>query len=214
MGDGYDEYVSDPAHPVPYRQRPIQATYGPGSKWRDWLVEDQRFVKDRADVLTWESAVLEEDVTIAGEVRACLFASTTGTDADWIVKLIDVFPDDATQPPASGKEPEPIGGYQLTVVDEIFRARFRDGFERAQPVPAGQVLEYRFALHQADHVFGKGHRIMVQVQSTWFPLFDRNPQRFVGNIFAARAEDYVAATHRIHRSAGAPSSIVLPLVDK
>jgi len=201
-----DTYVSDPAHPVPYRQRPIQATYFPGgSKWSTWLVEDQRFVDDRPDVLSWESAPLDADLTIAGEVVAHLFASTTGADADWVVKLIDVYPED---------HPENWGlaGYQLMVSNEVFRGRYREGFETPRPIRPGAVLEYAFSLHTQNYTFRKGHRLMVQVQSTWFPIIDRNPQTFVPNIFEAKASDFQVATHRIHRSAAHPSHVSLPVV--
>ncbi len=202
----FDAYVSDPAHPVPYRHRPIQATYFPGgSKWNDWLVEDQRFVADRPDVLSFESAPLEEAITIAGEVTAHLYASTTGSDADWVVKLIDVYPE---------KNPEDwtLAGYQLMVSNEVFRGRYRKGFETPQPVPAGAVEEYSFSLHTQNHAFLKGHRLMVQVQSSWFPLIDRNPQTFVPSIFEAKPEDFRAATHRVHRSARYPSHVSLPVI--
>lgn len=205
-GDASDAYESDPAHPVPYRHRPIQPTYfEAGSKWPAWLVEDQRFVDDRADVLSWESAPLDADLSIAGEVVAHLFASTTGSDADWVVKLIDVYPE---------RNPEDVelAGYQLMVSNEVFRGRYRKGFERPEPIPPGEVLEYTFSLHTQNYTFLKGHRVMVQVQSTWFPLIDRNPQTFVPNIFAAKADDFRRATHRIHRSARHPSHVEIPVV--
>jgi putative CocE/NonD family hydrolase len=202
----YDEFVSDPAHPVPYRQRPIQATYFPGgSKWPTWLVEDQRFVDDRPDVLSWESQPLTADVTLAGEVVAHLFASTTGTDADWVVKLIDVYPEEYPQN-------WDLAGYQLMVSNEVFRGRYRNGIEKPTPIPAGQVQEYTFSLHTQNYTFQKGHRIMVQVQSTWFPLIDRNPQTFTKSIFEARDQDFVKATHRIHRSTRYPSRVEVSIV--
>jgi putative CocE/NonD family hydrolase len=187
IGDqGFDEYVSDPAHPVPYRQRPIQPTYFPGgSKWSTWLVEDQRFVDDRADVLSWETPPLTADVTIAGEIVATLFASTTGTDADWIVKLIDVYPENH---PSNWN----LAGYQLMVSNEVFRGRYRDGFEKPKPIEPNKVLEYTWSLHTQNYTFKTGHRIMVQVQSTWFPIIDRNPQTFVPNIFEAEGSDFKA----------------------
>jgi putative CocE/NonD family hydrolase len=205
-GAAFDEYVSDPAHPVPYRKRPIQTTYFPGgSRWSTWLVEDQRFVDDRPDVLSFETPALEEDVTIAGEVVAHLFASTTGSDADWIVKLIDVYPE---------RHPQDwdLAGYQLMVSNEVFRGRYRNGIDKPAPVPAGQVQEYRFSLHTQNYTFRRGHRVMVQVQSTWFPVIDRNPQTFVPNIFEARAEDFQPATQRIHRSRTQPSRVAIPVV--
>jgi putative CocE/NonD family hydrolase len=203
---GYDSYVSDPAHPVPYRQRPIQATYfAGGSKWSTWLVEDQRFVDDRADVLSWETPPLTTDVTIAGEVVARLFASTTGTDADWIVKLIDVYPE-------AYPENWALAGYQLMVSNEVFRGRYRRSFETPAPIPANAVQEYRFSLHTQNYTFKAGHRVMVQVQSTWFPLIDRNPQTFTKSIFDAEEKDFVRATHRIYRSARYPSRVEVPVV--
>ena len=202
---GSDAFVSDPAHPVPYRQRPIQPTYFPGgSKWSTWLVEDQRFVDDRADVLSWESPPLKEDMTIAGEVVAKLFASTTGTDADWVVKLIDVYPE---------HHPEnwDLAGYQLMVSNEVFRGRYRKGFEMPTPIPAGVVQPYTFSLHTQNYTFKAGHRVMVQVQSTWFPIVDRNPQTFTKSIFDAEERDFVKATHRVYRSARYPSRVEVPV---
>ena len=175
-------YVADPADPIPYRHRPVQSTYGDGSKWRTWLVEDQRFVSDRKDVARFEGPILQKDVTVTGDVLADLYASTSGTDADWIIKLIDVAPD----------------GQQLMVVDEIFRGRYRTSFEKPEAVPANQVEEYTWSLHGADHSFLKGHRILVTVQSSWFPLYDRNPQTFVPNIMEAPASAYQKATIKIY----------------
>jgi putative CocE/NonD family hydrolase len=203
---GFDEYVSDPAHPVPYRHRPIQPTYFPGgSKWSTWLVEDQRFVDDRADVLSWETPPLDADLTIAGEVVAHLFASTTGSDADWVVKLIDVYPEEYP-------ERWDLAGYQLMVSNEVFRGRYRTSFEKPAPIESGKVLEYTWSLHTQNYTFKKGHRVMVQVQSTWFPIIDRNPQTFVPNIFEAKDGDFTAATHRIHRGPEHPSRVDLPIV--
>jgi putative CocE/NonD family hydrolase len=202
-----DTFVSDPAHPVPYRKRPIQPTYDPrGSGWYTWLTEDQRFVDDRPDVLSWRTDVLDHDVTIAGDVVAKLFAATTGSDADWIVKLIDVYPEEM---PADPK----MGGYQFMVSNEVFRGHFWKSFERPTPIPPKVVVPYTIGLHGQSYTFLKGHRIMVHVQSTWFPLIDRNPQTFVPNIFAAKASDYRPATHRIYRSAKYPSHVVLPVVE-
>jgi putative CocE/NonD family hydrolase len=204
--EGFDSYVSDPAHPVPYRHRPIQATYFTGgSKWSTWLVEDQRFVDDRADVLSWESAPLTADLTIAGEVVAHLFAATTGSDADWIVKLIDVYPED---------HPEnwDMAGYQLMVSNEVFRGRYRKSFEKPEPIQPDAILDYSFSLRTQNYTFLKGHRLMVQIQSTWFPLIDRNPQTFVPSIFQAKPDDFRSATHRIYRSAEHPSHVSLPVV--
>ena len=204
--DLFDSYVSDPAHPVPYRHRPVQPTYfAGGSGWSTWLVEDQRFVDDRPDVLSWESAPLEEDLAIAGRVEAHLFASTTGSDSDWVVKLIDVYPE---------KTPEDwkLAGRQLIVSNEVFRGRYRKSFERPEPVPANEVLPYVIDLHSQNYRFQRGHRIMVQVQSTWFPIIDRNPQTFVPNIFEAKPEDFRAATQRVYRSAKQASHVVVSVV--
>ncbi len=203
--DAFDAYVSDPEHPVPYRHRPIQATYGPGSKWRTWLVEDQRFVDDRADVLSWESEVLDADLTIAGEVVAELFASTTGTDVDWVVKLIDVYPE-------SYPENWELAGYQLMVSSEVFRGRYRESYERPTAVPSDSVVHYSFSLNTQSYTFKKGHRIMVQVQSTWFPLIDRNPQAFVANIFEARPSDFHPATIRVYRAPSRASHVIVPVM--
>ena len=202
----YDAFVSDPAHPVPYRQRPIQATYDPrGSGWYTWLTEDQRFVDDRADVLSWELPVLTDDLTIAGDLTVTLHAATTGSDADWVVKLIDVYPE-------SGMSDAKMNGYQFMVANDVFRGRFRKDPTRPVPMVANQVTDFTVDLHTQAYTFKKGHRVMVQVQSSWFPLIDRNPQKFVPNIFEARESDFIAATHRVYRSARYPSRIVLPVV--
>jgi hypothetical protein len=168
------------------------------------MVGDQRFAHLRPDVLSWETGPLAEDVTVTGPVTARLFASTTGTDSDWIVKLIDVYPEDVPADPA-------MGGYQLMIAGEVFRGRFRESFERPKALVPGEIAEFTIDLHAIDHRFLKGHRIMVQVQSTWFPLIDRNPQTFVENIFLARASDYRPATQRIYRSTACPSRLVLPV---
>ena len=191
-------YVADPANPVPYRNRPIQATYGDGSKWTTWLVEDQRFVSSRKDLANFETPVLDHNVTITGDVMADIFAATTGTDADWVVKLIDVYPDDG---------PAPMGGYQLMIVDEIFRGRYVKSFEKPEALTPGKVSEFKWSLHGADHTFLKGHRIMVEVQSSWFPLYDRNPQTFVPNIMTAPESAYKAATQTIYGSEKYPSHL-------
>ncbi|MCX6573754.1 MAG: CocE/NonD family hydrolase [Candidatus Aminicenantes bacterium] len=201
----FDGYVSDPARPVPYRPRPIEATYDPrGSGWGTWLVGDQRFAHLRPDVLSWETEPLAEDVTITGRLTAKLFASTTGTDSDWVVKLIDVYPEDYPAEPS-------MGGYQLMIANDVFRGRFRKSFERPEALVPGEVAEFTVDLHTADHRFLKGHRIMVQVQSTWFPLIDRNPQTYVENIFQAKASDYRPATQRVYRSKDRATCIVLPV---
>jgi len=203
-GPVFDTYISDPANPVPYRPRPVMPTY-PGPEWPVWLLQDQRFVDHRPDVLTWATGVLDRDVVIAGDVIADLYASTSGTDSDWIVKLIDVYPEDYPQDPK-------MGGYQLIVADEVFRGRFRNSFEKPQPLKPNTANEFKFSLHTNDHAFLKGHRIMVQVQSTWFPLIDRNPQKYVESIFKAQELDYIQATQRIFRSKEAPSSLILPVL--
>ena len=203
---GFDQYVSDPAHPVPYRNRPIQMTYDSrGSGWYSWLTEDQRFVADRPDVLSWQTEPLDRAVTIAGDIRGHLFASTSGTDSDWIVKLIDVYPDSV---PGNWK----MGGYQLMVSSEILRGRYRQGFDKPAAINANEVAEYVVDLHQQSYQFRQGHRIMVQVQSTWFPVYDRNPQTFVPNIFQARALDFRSATQRIYRTARQASYVELPVL--
>ncbi|MGQ0537837.1 MAG: CocE/NonD family hydrolase [Gemmatimonadaceae bacterium] len=204
----FDAFVSDPAKPVPYRQRPIQMTYDPrGSTWNSWLTEDQRFVHNRPDVLSWQTAVLEEDVTIAGDILVKLFAATSGSDADWVVKLIDVYPDEMADQPR-------MSGYQLMVANEVFRGRYRESFERPSPIVPNQVTEFSMDLHTQAYTFKKGHRIMVHVQSTWFPLIDRNPQTYVPNIFKAKASDFRAATHRVYRDPRYPSHIQVQVVDR
>ena len=206
---GSDRFVSDPAKPVPYRARPIVPLYGgkPRSTWPLWQVDDQRLSHLRPDVLSYETEPLAEDITVSGKVFANLFAATTGTDADWIVKLIDVYPDDYPTEPQ-------MGGYQLMVVGDVFRGRFLKSYEKPAPLVANKVTAYRIDLHAADYTFLKGHRIMVQVQSTWFPLIDRNPQTFVPNIFEAKDADYRAQTHTVQRSAGYPSNLEVSVVDR
>ena len=201
-----DAYVSDPAHPVPYRNRPIQATYDPrGSGWYTWLTEDQRFVDARPDVLSWRTQPLTEDVTIAGEVIADLFAATSGSDADWIVKLIDVYPEDVKDNPK-------MGGYEFMVSNEVFRGRYRKSFEHPSPLTPNRPAEFKYSLHGQSYRFQKGHRIMVQVQSTWFPIIDRNPQTFVPNIFLAKESDFKAATITVYRTPAMASHLTLPIV--
>jgi len=201
----YDSYVSDPAHPVPYRTRPIEETYGPGSRWYTWLTEDQRFVHNRPDVLSWETDSLAEDITVTGSLFAKLFAATTGSDADWIVKLIDVYPE------YYPKEPK-MAGYQFMVANDVFRGRFRKSFEKPEPITANKVESYTIDLHTLNHVFKKGHKIMVQVQSSWFPIIDRNPQKYVPNIFEAKESDFQKATHKIYRSANFSSHIEMDVM--
>jgi putative CocE/NonD family hydrolase len=203
-GDVSTAFVSDPAKPVPYRVPPIRPLWAEDSSWRRWLVDDQRPFASRPDVLVFVSDPLEQPLALRGEVVADLFASTTGADADWVVKLIDVHP------PEVRAHPE-LGGYQLMVSADIMRGRYHGGFDRPQRVEPGAVVEYRFRLPHASHTFLPGHRVMVQVQSSWFPLYDRNPQTWVDNIAFAREQDYRAATHRIHHAPGAASSIELPV---
>jgi uncharacterized protein len=205
-GSSADRYVSDPARPVPYRPRPIEPTYYPkGSGWYTWLLEDQRFVHQRPDVLSWETEPLEEDVVLAGQVTARLFASTTGQDADWVVKLIDVYPEDY---PADFK----LGGYQLMVSNDVFRGRFHKSFERPVPLVPNVVTPFTIDLHTQSYRFKAGHKIMVQVQSTWFPIIDRNPQTWVPNIFEAPASAYKAQTHSVWRTPRSPSRIDIQTV--
>ena len=205
-GAAFDAYVSDPAHPVPFRARPIQPIgYDHGLTWSQWLVDDQREASGRTDVLTYTSDVLTAPRTISGAPDVHLVASTSGTDSDWVVKLIDVYPDQVAAQPE-------LGGYQLAVAMDIFRGRYREGFDHPAPLAANQPLAYRFALPAANHVFLPGHRIMVQVQSSWFPLYDRNPQTFVPNIFLARPADYQPATQRVYHAPGEASYIALPVV--
>ncbi|MGH9397900.1 MAG: CocE/NonD family hydrolase [Terriglobia bacterium] len=201
----FDSYISDPAKPVPYRHRPVEETYGPGSRWDTWLVEDQRFADNRPDTMSWETPPLNRNVTVAGDIVAHLFASTTGTDSDWIVKLIDVYPETYAQAPS-------MAGYELMIANEVFRGRFRHSFEHPAPLVPGKVTPYTIDLHTNNHCFLKGHRIMVQVQSTWFPLIDRNPQQYVPNIFLATQADYRKATQRVYRSPRYPSYVALPVV--
>jgi hypothetical protein len=203
--EGFDSYLSDPMHPVPYRPRPVEATYSRGSRWYTWLLEDQRFVHNRPDVMSWETETLKEDVTVAGNLLANLFAATSGTDADWIVKLIDVYPEDYTEDPA-------MSGYQLMIANDVFRGRYRNNFSKPEAVKSEEVNKYSIDLHAVNHVFKKGHKIMVQVQSSWFPIIDRNPQKFVPNIFEAKAEDFITATQKIHHSTQFPSHIQLSVI--
>jgi uncharacterized protein len=203
--EDFDSYISDPRSPVPYRHRPIEETYSEGSRWYWWLTEDQRFVEHRPDTLTWQTDPLTEEVAVAGDIVAHLFASTTGTDSDWIVKLIDVYPE-------KYESDHKMGGYELMIADEVFRGRFRNSFEKPERLVPDQVTPFTIGLHTNSHAFLKGHRIMVQVQSTWFPLIDRNPQKYVPNIFEAEAFDYVKATQRIYRSKQHPSNVEIPVV--
>jgi putative CocE/NonD family hydrolase len=202
----FEEYLSDPAKPVPFRSRPILAMgYGEGNTWSQWLVDDQRDASGRPDVVAFVSEILTAPTKISGEPIANLVASTSGTDADWVVKLIDVYPDEVAGDTA-------MGGYQLMVSADIFRGRYRESLETPQAVTPDTPLLYRFALPTANHVFLPGHRIMVQVQSSWFPLYDRSPQTFVPNIFWAKPEDYRKATQRIYHAPKHSSFVEPPLV--
>jgi hypothetical protein len=203
-GAAADSYVSDPEKPVPYIPRPVR--FADGDRWRQWLVTDQRSVADRTDVLTYTTGVLTSAVRIAGAPIADLFAATSGTDSDWVVKLIDVFPDEVPSQPE-------LGGYELAISMDIFRGRYRESFEHPSAIPAGKPQRYRFVMPTANHVFQPGHRIMVQIQSSWFPLYDRNPQTFVPNIFYAKPADYVKATETVFRSADQASKVWLPVVE-
>jgi putative CocE/NonD family hydrolase len=198
--EAFDEYVSDPAKPVPYRARPIDR-----SSWSRWLVDDQREQSGRTDVVTFLSDVLTAPVKISGQPVANLIASTSGTDSDWVIKLIDVYPDEVASQPA-------MGGYQLMISADIFRGRYRESLENPKAIAPGQPLLYRVTLPTANHVFLPGHRMMVQVQSSWFPLYDRNPQTFVQNIFLAKPSDFKKATQRIFHMPGNASFIELPLI--
>ena len=203
--DGSDSFVSDPAKPVTYLPPPI--SFAEGDRWRTWLVTDQRFASVRPDVLTYETAPLTEPLRLGGAPVADLFATTTGTDADWVVKLIDVYPDEYPDQPE-------MGGYQLAVSMDIFRGRYRESFAHPSAVVAGKTERYRFTLPNVNHTFKTGHRLMVQIQSTWFPLYDRNPQSYVENIFYAKPADYLKTTETVMRSSGAASAVWLPVVTK
>jgi uncharacterized protein len=193
-----DQYVADPSKPIPYMPRPI--TY---DGWPEWQLADQRFVDGRPDVLTYQTEPLKEDLTITGEPIAHLFAATTGSDADWVVKLIDVYPDSTA--------PANMGGFEFMLAEEVFRARYRNSFTNPTAVTPGQVTPYAFSLRSRDHTFKTGHRIMVQVQSTWFPLIDRNPQTYVPKIYEAVQTDFRPATQSIYRSRNYASHVSLPV---
>jgi putative CocE/NonD family hydrolase len=199
------QYVSDPANPIPYRARPIEATYSPaGSHWYTWLAQDQRAFTLRKDQATWQIAPLAHTMTLTGDVKIDLWAASSGTDADWVVKLIDAYPVDDKL----GK----MSGYQLMVAEEIFRGRYRSGFSNPQPIAANTPLEYQWSLHGVDHALLPGHRLLVEVQSTWFPLYDRNPQQFLPNIMKAKPEDFRKASQTIYGSPSHASRLLLPLV--
>jgi putative CocE/NonD family hydrolase len=217
-GRAYHEYVSDPANPVPYRQRPISPTY-PAGDWRTWEVADQRFVDHRPDVLSFVSEPLDHDLTVTGPLAANLFASTSGTDSDFIVKLIDVYPENAQknawspeEGPKPGQYAQSLNGYELPVAMEVRRGRYLVSYEKPSPLVPNKPTEWEIPLRDHDYVFVKGHRIMVQVQSTWFPVIDRNPQKFVPSIYQATPSDFTPATQRIYCSPELPSHLVLPIM--
>jgi hypothetical protein len=214
----FREYVSDPANPVPYRMRPISPTY-PGGDWRTWEVADQRFVDHRPDVLSYVSAPLDHDLVVTGPLSAELFASTSGTDCDFVVKLIDVYPQDAQKPdwnpeqgPKSGQYAQSLNGYELPVAMEVRRGRYLQSFEQPHALVPNQPIKWDVPLRDHDHVFLKGHRLMAQVQSTWFPVIDRNPQKFVPSIYKAKASDFSPATQRIYSTTDLASHLVLPVM--
>ncbi len=212
------EYVSDPANPVPYRARPISPTY-PGGDWRTWEVADQRFVEHRPDVVTFVSAPLDRDLTVTGALAAELFASTSGTDSDFVVKLIDVYPENAVKNawnpeagPGPGAYANSLDGYELPVAMEVRRGRYNKSYEHPEALAAGKPTRFSIPLRDHDHVFLKGHRLMVQVQSTWFPIIDRNPQKFVPSIYKAKESDFAAATQRVYCTPALPSHVVLSVM--
>ncbi len=221
LGDGYtasftapkagahDDYVSDPGKPVPFIPRPIDMA--DGMQWKPWLVRDQRFVSDRPDVLVYQSAALDKPLHIMGAPQVDLFAASSGTDSDWVVKLIDVYPNTSPEPAEQGSKPG-MAGFELPVGIEIFRGRYLHGFDRPAALIPGKVAEYKFGLPNVDHVFLPGHKIMIQVQSSLFPLYDRNPQTYVENIFNAKPKDYRPATESVYRGAATASSVLLPVV--
>jgi putative CocE/NonD family hydrolase len=202
---GSVSYVSDPSKPVPYRSLPVEATYSYGSRWDSWHVEDQRFVSTRPDVVSFLSDSLVNNLTVTGEVMAHIFASTTGSDLDLVVKLIDVYPD-------FDSNNRLMSQYELPVAMEVFRGRFRKSFKVPEPMIPGKPEEFVFSLHQINHTFLPGHRMMIQIQSSWFPIIDRNPQKYVSNIFEARDEDFIKATHTIYCNQKYSSYIELPVM--
>ena len=204
-GQSYDEYVSDPAKPVPYRQRPTLATGAPDSTWGEWLVDDQRHAASRTDVLVYSTEPLKESLRVAGEPVVNLFASTSGSDSDWVVKIIDMWPDEVPERPK-------LGGYQQMLSADIFRGRYREDLATPHALKPDKVLPYRIRLPNVSHTFLPGHRIMVQIQSSWFPLYDRNPQSYVPNIMFAKPEAYVKATQRVWHTPENATAIELPIL--
>jgi putative CocE/NonD family hydrolase len=201
----YDEYISDPAKPVPYRPLPTLVSSAPDSTWGEWLVDDQRQAASRPDVLVYETEPLTEPLRVAGEPIARFFASTSGSDSDWVVKIIDVWPDEVPEHPK-------LGGYQQMLSADILRGRYRQDPANPRPIESNKALPYRLRLPNVSHTFLPGHRIMVQIQSTWFPLYDRNPQTYVPNIMYARPEDFAKATQRIWHTPQDASLIEFPVV--
>jgi hypothetical protein len=206
---GHDDFVSDPAKPVPFIPRPISS--GDPDQWKPWLVHDQRFVSDRPDVLVYTGEVLTKPVHIMGAPQVDLFAATSGTDSDWVVKLVDVYPNDTPEEASQGSKPS-MAGFELPIGIEIFRGRYVDSFAKPRALRAGKVEHYHWGLPNVNHVFLPGHRIMVQIQSSLFPLYDRNPQTFVPNIFYAKAGDYRSATQSVYRGGATASAVLLPIV--
>jgi uncharacterized protein len=204
---GFVSYTSDPAKPVPYRTLPIEATYGANSRWGTWQVEDQRFVYKRPDVVSFMMDSLKEDLTVTGKIKAHLFASTSGSDADWIVKLIDVYPNFETKSLV-------MSGYQLPVAMEAFRGRFRKSFSNPSPLTPNKPEEFIIDLHDINHTFKKGHRLMIQVQSSWFPVIDRNPQQYIPSIFKAKETDFIKAEQRIYFSKQYSTCLELPVMEE
>jgi hypothetical protein len=202
---GSVNYISDPSKPVPYRTLPIEATYSYGSRWDSWHVEDQRFVTTRPDVVSFVGDTLIENFTVTGNITAHIFASTSASDLDLVVKLIDVYPD-------FDSNDRLMSGYELPVAMEVFRGRFRKSFSNPEPLLADKPEEFIIDLHQINHTFLKGHRLMIQVQSTWFPIIDRNPQKYVPNIFEAKDNDFIKATHKIYCNSQYSSYIELPVM--
>jgi putative CocE/NonD family hydrolase len=206
---GHNDYVSDPSKPVPFLPRPVNL--GDGASWKTWLVHDQRFVSDRPDVLVYKTETLDQPVHIMGQPMVDLFASTSGTDSDWVVKLIDVYPNLVPEPADQGSKPG-MAGFELPIGIEIFRGRYVYGFDKPHSLTAGKIEEYHFGLPNVDHVFLPGHKIMIQVQSSLFPLYDRNPQTSVDNIFYAKPEDYKSAVESVYFGGANASSVLLPIV--
>jgi putative CocE/NonD family hydrolase len=199
----HDDYVSDPAKPIPFLPRPIR--WDQADVWKPWLVSDQRFAADRPDVLAYVTPPLTQTVHIMGSPMVDLFAATSGTDSDWVVKLIDVYPEEMSSNPK-------LAGYQLGIGMDIFRGRYVQGFDKPEPLVPGKTEKYRFALPAVNHAFLPGHRIMVQIQSSWYPLYDRNPQTYVPNIFFAKPADYRKATQSVFTGGATASAVLLPVV--